>query len=220
MSRTRIKICGITRLEDALLAAELGADAIGFVFAPSRRQIAPAEARRIVRALPSFVTTVGVFVDDPLEHVRSVQSVSGMDRVQLHGDETPDFVERLGLRTIKAIRVRSRGDVTSAAAFAHVAEALLFDAPAGGSGRRFDLELLTCADSPLPPFFLAGGLDASNVAAALRESDATAVDVASGVESAPGYKDPDRLAQFVDAVRRFDRERAEPAAPTVDRSVA
>jgi phosphoribosylanthranilate isomerase len=205
MRPTRIKVCGVTRLEDARLAAELGADAVGFVFAASRRQVSAADVRRIVRALPSFVTTVGVFADHAPEAVRAAVAIAGVDRVQLHGDETPAFVEGLGLRSIKAIRVRDRADVNAAASFVHVAEGLLFDAAAGGSGARFDLGLL--AGATPRSFVLAGGLDASNVADALDQSGATAVDVCSGVEGAPRYKDPDKLAAFIDAVRCFDRVR-------------
>lgn len=201
MRRTRVKICGVTRLEDAEVAALLGADAIGFVFAPSKRFIAPAEARRIARRLPPFVTTVGVFRDQAADHIRRVVDVSGVDRVQLHGAETPAFVEMLDLPAIKAIAVRGPADVARARRFA---VPILFDAVEPGSGASIDLRAFD--DQPLPrASAIAGGLSADNVGDVIARLAPGGVDVATGVESAPGIKDRARLDAFFRAVDQADR---------------
>lgn len=201
MSRTRVKICGVTRLEDAELAVELGADAIGFVFAPSKRLIAPAEARRIARRISPFATTVGVFRDQAADDVRRVVDVSGVDRVQLHGAETPAFVEMLDLPTIKAIAVRGPADVARARRYA---APILFDAVEPGAGARIDLRAF--ADPPRPRgFSIAGGLTPENVADVIAALAPACVDVATGVESAPGIKERARLEAFFRAVAQADR---------------
>lgn len=207
---THVKVCGVTNADDARAIVAAGATVVGFVFAPSPRRITPEDARAIVRALPSFVTTVGVFVDAPVELIREARAVSGVDRVQLHGDEEHDTiasVQACGARVIKAIRVRSATDIQRAERFVGVADALLFDAPAPGSGQRFDWAAFAGQTSTRAPFVVAGGLDASNVASALHATGASAVDVSSRVEvdGSPGRKCPEKVAAFVDAVAAFDR---------------
>lgn len=204
---TRIKICGITRVEDALAAARAGADAIGLVFyAPSPRNVDVAAAAAIVAALPPFVTAVGLFVDpDHGEVERALRSLR-LDLLQFHGDETPQFCERFGLPYIKAIRVRPETDLLEYARRFERARGLLLDAYVsgmhGGTGERFDWSLIP-ADVGLP-VVLSGGLAPENVADAIRQVRPWAVDVSSGVEAAKGIKDPDRIREFMSGVRDAD----------------
>ncbi|CAM5496906.1 phosphoribosylanthranilate isomerase [Rhodanobacter lindaniclasticus] len=209
---TRIKCCGMTRVGDALLAARLGADAIGLVFtARSRRQLTPARAREIVAALPPFVATVALFMDDEAARVRQVIDEVRPALLQFHGNEGDDWCAQFGRPFVKAIAM---GDGASALPRLREyprAAGLLLDGhvagEAGGSGKAFDWSLLP--DDLVQPVILAGGLHAGNVGDAVRAARPWAVDVASGVESAPGIKDPARLEAFIRAVRAAD---AEPAA--------
>jgi len=204
---TRIKICGITRSEDAFAAAEAGADAIGLVFyPPSPRNIDPVRARDIVRALPAFVTTVGLFVDPSDELVRRTLDIVPLDLLQFHGAESPELCERFGRPYLKAIRVRPEVDLLECARRYEGARALLLDAYVdgthGGTGTRFDWGLVP---SRLPrPVVLSGGLDPGNVAEAVRRVRPWAVDVSSGVEQAKGIKDPVRIREFIAGVRDAD----------------
>ncbi len=202
MSATRVKICGITRLADALEAVRLGADALGFNFWPgSRRHVTPAAARDILRRLPPLVTAVGVFVNQPEEEIRAAAAASGVQVLQLHGDETPELCARLPLPVVKAVPADRAQDVDRLRAYG--AAAILLDTPTagfGGSGRVFDWSLADGIPSALP-VILAGGLLPENVADAVRRLRPYAVDVASGVESSPGVKDAGRMARFVAAVR-------------------
>jgi phosphoribosylanthranilate isomerase len=199
----RIKICGITRLDDALLAAELGADALGFNFWPgSKRFIEPEAAQEIVARLPPFVTPVGVFVNQEPHHVLYASALARTAAVQLHGDEEPRDCAGHVLPVIKAFRLSGPDDLAAVARYGTVA-AVLLDAPSegfGGSGRTFDWELARSAAGQ-KPLVLAGGLTADNVAEAIRRVRPWAVDVASGVESSPGVKDPDELARFIRAAQ-------------------
>lgn len=196
----RVKICGITNLEDALLAVEAGADALGFVFAPSPRRVTPQEAGRICRELPPFVVRVGVFVDAPLEEVRAVAESCGLDAVQLHGSEPPEYCRKVGRRVIKALRVRESLDTASLAAYP--VQAFLLDsydaARPGGTGRSFDWGLVRDLRFPRP-FILAGGLTPANVARAVALLRPYGVDVSSGVEreGQPGKKDPQKVKLFI-----------------------
>jgi len=204
---TRIKCCGMTRVEDALLAARLGADAIGLVFtARSKRQVALARAREIVVALPPFVATVALFMDDNADLVRQVIEEVQPTLLQFHGSETDEWCVQFGRPFLKAIAM---GD--GAAALPRLcdypdAAGLLLDGhgfgEAGGSGKAFDWSLLP--GELTQPVILAGGLHAGNVADAVRLLRPWAVDVASGVESSPGVKDPDKLAAFIHAVRAVE----------------
>jgi phosphoribosylanthranilate isomerase len=210
--RIGVKVCGLTRVEDGRAAAAAGADAVGFVFWPrSPRVVAPERAREIASALPPFVARVGVFVDeDPAAITRIAQQV-GLDVVQLHGDEPLADLDRLPRRVVKALRL---GDGARAAIGAWSARGagILLDAgmpgQPGGTGRRLDWPAVRALRDSAPWLMLAGGLDASNVAEAIRVASPDAVDVSSGVESAPGVKDPERVAAFVRAARAAGEERA------------
>jgi phosphoribosylanthranilate isomerase len=198
----RVKICGITRLEDALHAAEVGADALGFNFWPeSKRYIEPRAAAEIIRRLPPFVTPVGVFVNARRNDVLRAIDRSGVAVAQLHGDESPSLCRRISWPLIKAIRVE--GPASLAALARYRVSAFLLDAPSpgyGGSGETFDWGALAAGwgDARV---ILAGGLNARNVAAAIRTVRPYGVDVASGVESAPGIKDPDQVGRFITAAK-------------------
>jgi phosphoribosylanthranilate isomerase len=204
---TRVKICGITRVEDAVAAARLGADAIGLMFyPPSPRCVTPEQARRIGRALPPFVTLVGVFVDPAPEELRAVLAQVPLHLLQFHGDETPEFCSGFGPDYIKAARVRPGLDLVQYAARYGAARGLLLDAfvpgAHGGTGQSFDWALIP-RELPLP-VVLSGGLEASNIAEAVRRVRPWAVDVSSGVESAKGIKDPARISAFIRGVRDAD----------------
>ena len=204
MSPPRVKICGVTRLEDALQAARLGADALGFNFWPgSKRFLAPAAARSIVERLPPFVTPVGVFVNQPEAEIRRAAEESGVRVLQLHGDEPPELCARLPLPVVKAVRVGAALPLDALRAYP--VAAFLLDAPSagyGGSGAAFDWSLAEGV-AGLGPLILAGGLTPENVAAGVRRVRPYAVDVASGVESAPGVKDVSKMARFIAAAREI-----------------
>jgi phosphoribosylanthranilate isomerase len=208
----RIKICGITRVADAIAAAEAGADAIGLVFARSPRQVGVREARRIVAALPPFVSAVGVFVNPrPASVLRVVEAV-GLSEVQLHGEEPAGMLGQLaGMRVIKALRVRDRRFLEQLQVYADAGvSGILLDAfsskARGGSGKRFDWDLVgglrrAGALDGSPPLILAGGLTPQNVKAGIRAVRPWGVDVSSGVEDSPGIKNAELMERFVSAVR-------------------
>lgn len=202
-ARTRVKICGITRPEDALAAVRCGCDAIGLVFyAPSPRNVSPEIAADIVARLPPFVNAVGLFVDAGEDEVASVLTRVRLDLLQFHGEETPVQCRRYGLPYMKAIRVQSGANLLQYAADYSDAKALLFDTytagVAGGTGQVFDWNLIP---KNLPqPVVLAGGLNADNVAAAIRQVRPYAVDVSGGVEAAKGIKDAEKMAAFMRGV--------------------
>jgi phosphoribosylanthranilate isomerase len=200
---TRVKICGITNLEDALFAAEAGADALGFVFyAKSPRCIVPDRAREIILRLPPFVAKVGVFVNEELDQVEKIMACCHLDYAQLHGDETPEQVAALAPRAIKAVRVRSMADVERLRDYR--AAAYLLDAyhptKPGGTGETWDWELATAAKQ-YGPIILAGGLTPDNVVGAIKRVHPYAVDVSSGVEAAPGIKDHQKVRRFIIAAK-------------------
>jgi phosphoribosylanthranilate isomerase len=203
---TRVKVCGITNLEDALAALEAGADMLGFNFyARSLRYLKPAEARKIIEHLPEHVSCVGIFVNESAPaDVERIAREAGLHAVQLHGDETPEFCQSLrGLTTIKALRVGADFDVESAAAFQ--TDAVLLDAyvagERGGTGHTFDWTLATLTRERVARLFLAGGLNPDNVATAVAAVRPYAVDVCSGVETAPGRKSPQLMRRFVEMVK-------------------
>ena len=204
---TRIKHCGITSLDDAHLAAEAGAWALGMIFWPgSPRRCALDEAQLIGTALRRTVHLTGVFVNQRLDEIDLAVQAAGLAFVQLHGDEGPAFcgevARRTGAKVIKAVRVRSRATLQAAAAY-HT-DLLLLDAHVegmpGGTGRTVDWDLVRRAKL-VPPLILSGGLNPGNVAEAIAATQPFAVDVASGTESAPGVKDPALLRAFHEAVR-------------------
>jgi len=200
----KVKICGITILEDALAAVEAGADALGFVFyPPSPRHIHPEQAADIIRRLPPFVQTVGLFVDAELSIVNTTADRCGLDVVQLHGDETPGYCESVRRRVIKAFRVRDISSLDSL--LQYQVSGCLLDAwsPAapGGTGQSFNWEIAAVAAAQRP-IILAGGLTPDNVAEAVRRVQPYAVDVSSGVECAPGRKDIDKVRTFITRARQ------------------
>jgi phosphoribosylanthranilate isomerase len=209
MSRTRVKICGITRVEDALLACELGADAIGIVMTPSSPRCVSIERARAIRdALPAFVDAVVLTHDLPAERVRAIVDAVQPDRVQFHGSEDAAFCEDFGVRYIKAIGMDGDVDVRTLASRHPRAAGFVLDGhppgQQGGRGKTFDW-------SRIPrdldrPILLAGGLNPSNVGEAIRAVRPWAVDLASGVESAPGIKDAAKLRAFFAAVHAADAE--------------
>jgi phosphoribosylanthranilate isomerase len=197
---TRIKICGITTPEDALTAVEAGADALGFVFyKESPRHIFPEEAARIINLLPPFVQAVGLFVNEAPEVVNQVSRNCRLGLVQLHGDETPDYCRRIEQRVMKAFRVRSLTCLDPIADYR--LSGCLLDAYSpsfyGGTGTSFNWEIAQEAVKRGHKIVLAGGLTPDNVAEAIRQVHPYAVDVSSGVESAPGKKDADKIRQFI-----------------------
>ncbi|HEV7394137.1 MAG TPA: phosphoribosylanthranilate isomerase [Burkholderiales bacterium] len=204
---TAVKICGITRVEDALVAARCGAHAIGLVFyRPSPRYVEPRAAAEIVRALPPFVTPVGLFVDAAEDEVRSVAADTGVQLLQFHGSEPPEFCARFGLPFLKVVRVRPGVDLLQYARDFHGAKGLLLDAFQeglhGGTGATFDWALIPPA-LPLP-VVLSGGLSPQNVGVAIRRVKPAAVDVSSGVEASKGIKDAAKIAAFISGVRNAD----------------
>lgn len=204
---TRIKICGITREQDALEAARCGADAIGLVFYErSPRHVDIARAAQLAAVLPPFVTIVGLFVDAEPSFVRDVLAAVPLDLLQFHGDETPEYCAQFGRPYLKAIRVKSGVDLLQCAARFSTAKALLLDAYVagvpGGTGATFDWDLIP-RQLPLP-VILSGGLGPENVAAAVERVRPYAVDVSSGVEAAKGIKDAAKVAAFINEVKRID----------------
>lgn len=196
---TRVKVCGITTLEDALRAAELGADALGFIFYPgSPRYIPPPEAAEIIRGLPPFVASVGVFVDCPSGDIDSIAAACSLTAVQLHGSETPEFCDQFRMKVIKAFRVR---DALLPPEIDHYrTDAILLDAfvegSHGGTGKTSSWEVAREAKR-FGRVILAGGLNCENIRNAIETVRPYAVDVSSGVETLPGKKDPIRLAEFL-----------------------
>jgi len=199
----RVKICGLTRVEDAELAIELGAWALGLIFAPgSPRRVRPADAERIAAAGRRRAEVAGVFVNAPLDEVARLHTRIGFTVVQLHGDEGPSYAtevhRRTGAQVIKAHAVRDRGDVQALDAFRDVAFHMV-DLPKDGSGGTVDAELVRGRRSSVP-LILAGGLTPENVAEAAAAVQPYAVDTASGTEAEPGVKDPDKLRGFFAAI--------------------
>jgi phosphoribosylanthranilate isomerase len=201
---TRIKVCGITRPEDALAAVDAGVDAIGLVFyPPSPRYVNLAQAIEIVTCLPPFVTTVGLFVDMPIADIRQVIQAVGIDLVQFHGHETAAICGEIKHPWIRAIRMQDNLDLVSTCSDFTTARGILLDAYCpgvpGGTGMAFDWSRIPATLSG--KIILAGGLHPNNVAQAVREVCPYAVDVSGGVESSPGIKDQAKIAQFVAQVR-------------------
>jgi phosphoribosylanthranilate isomerase len=195
-----IKVCGTTNEDDALLAVALGADAVGFVFAPSKRQIAPQIAGDIVKRLPPEIVTVGVFQDEPPERVLSIAHLAGLRAVQLHGHEPPTTARWLNSRLPMVIQAFPAGDPRVRSAGAYGAHVILLDAPSPGSGQLFDWSL--AAELPAGQrLMIAGGLTPDNVGAAITRSRPWGVDAVSGIERQPGRKDPIKLREFIAAAR-------------------
>ncbi|MCH7884286.1 MAG: phosphoribosylanthranilate isomerase [Planctomycetes bacterium] len=210
---TRVKICGITSLEDAQVAIDAGAHALGFVLADSPRRVTPDLAGRIVRALPPMVTTVGVFVDAPIEWVEETLEATGLHTVQLHGREEPQYCASVSRPVIKRIRMddHSTPETLQAQLDRYDVSGFLLD-PGAGDGRRFDwrrfagigLSGPSARGSSARRLMVAGGLDSDNVGEAIKLLRPYAVDVCTGVESAPGRKDAIKILAFLRAVEQAD----------------
>lgn len=214
--RTWIKFCGTTSLADALASAEAGAGALGFIFAPSKRQVRPDAARQIIKDLPSSIERIGIFMNESLDTIRRIAEETGLTGVQLHGNEPAESVARLKaepvgghhLRVIKTVIMN--GDfhlqLEKFVTAASPPDAILLDSGAG-SGKTFDWcgvrSFLTGTEMK---FIVAGGLNPENVSVALRMFHPYGVDVVSGVETSPGKKDPEKLKAFVAAVRNAEKE--------------
>jgi phosphoribosylanthranilate isomerase len=201
----RIKICGITNEQDALAAARFGADALGFIFAPSPRRISPEKARQIIKALPPMVQTVGVFVDEDLGEVSFVAEMCGLDILQFHGSESAEYCDSFDQRVIKAVRLRKPQDLEGLAKYHGVVRALLLDTylpdRLGGTGMTFNWQWAVEAGK-YGRIILAGGLNPENVADAINMVKPYGVDASSSLEQSPGVKDHQRMMQFIEAVRR------------------
>lgn len=203
--RTRVKICGITRREDGLAAAQLGADAIGLVFyEPSPRYVTPAAAANIISVLPAFVSKVGLFVDASASYVEETLATVRLDLLQFHGDEPPAFCQQFGVPYIKALRMHEDVDVLAYTRDHSHAVGILLDTykqgVVGGTGQVFDWSQIP-AKVPMP-VILAGGLSPENVAEAIKQVQPYAVDVSGGVEAAKGIKDAAKIAALMNEVKR------------------
>jgi phosphoribosylanthranilate isomerase len=209
VSRTRIKICGITRNCDALAAVEAGADALGLVFYPaSPRAVTVDDAELIIASLPPLVSLVGLFVNATAGQVQQVCSRLPLDLLQFHGNESADFCAGFELPWMKALRVASDSNVAEMMEPYSAASAILLDTwragTPGGTGESFNWDLVPAQTGQT--LVLAGGLNAGNVAAAIEQVHPFAVDVSGGVEISPGIKDPREMAKFVAAVRSAESE--------------
>jgi phosphoribosylanthranilate isomerase len=195
----KVKVCGITNQRDAEAAAVYGADALGFVFAPSPRRLAPQLAKKIVKALGPFISSVGVFVNEKPSEIMAIVEEVGLTAVQLHGDESAASLKKIsGVRVIKAFRVAKTVDLYEVRGYSP--DAFLFDAKVegayGGTGNSFDWKIMKNFDGKAP-FILSGGLNPSNVREAIAVARPYAVDVSSGVERQPGTKDADLIKEFI-----------------------
>ena len=206
--RTRVKICGFTRVDEAVYAARLGVDAIGLVFyPPSPRHVEIEQAVRIVKALPAFTSVVALFVDEQEARIREVLAQVAIDCIQFHGEESAEACRIYGKRYIKAVRMKNTIDISALALHYHDAAGLLLDAyhpdAKGGTGSQFDWDLIPKHCSL--PIILAGGLDATNAKQAVATVKPYALDVSSGVEASKGIKDSLKMAAFIKQVNEGDR---------------
>ena len=202
----RVKVCGITRSEDAIAAVQCGVDAIGFVFWPhSARYIDPESARRIAEVIPPFICTVGVYVDPDAAWVEETARVAKLNLLQFHGDESPEFCNQFPQPYIKAIRVKPDADLLQYAQRYGAAKGLLLDTYAadmpGGTGHAFNWQLIPQQLSL--PLILSGGLNPDNVARAIKQTQPWAVDVSSGVEASKGIKDEKKIIAFMQGVKQL-----------------
>lgn len=206
--RTRIKICGINHRDDALKAVECGADAIGLIFVEkSPRYASLTDARVIAESLPPFVTVVGLFMDAPAETVREALNVVPINLLQFHGDESPEYCDQFEMPYIKVLRMRDNVNIVAFAQEYPNAAGILLDTyhkgVGGGTGQSFDWSLIP--DDISFPLILAGGLNPENVASAVETVKPYAVDVSSGVESAPAVKDHKKIEQFIQEVLKVGK---------------
>jgi phosphoribosylanthranilate isomerase len=210
MAKIAVKICGITNLKDATIAVDLGADALGFIFAHSPRQITPQKARDIIDTIPPLVKTVGVFVNRGQAAIEEIIHYCGLDLVQLHGDEPPIFCHAFMPCTIKALRIKDESSLHSIQTYHGNVRALLLDAyskeKVGGTGKTFDWELALRIKKLGIPIILSGGLGPSNIVRAISSVKPYAVDVNSGVEEHPGKKSHNLIRDLMKKVKLWTGE--------------
>ncbi|WP_346728988.1 phosphoribosylanthranilate isomerase [Lederbergia citrea] len=203
----KVKICGILTTEAAAAASEAGANMLGFVFADSKRRIAPEKAGEIIKQLPEHVKFAGVFVNETYENIIRIAETAKLDYIQLHGDESPEFCKRLPLPVIKAFSIKEKTDLDKISDYD--CAYYLLDSPGvkyrGGSGIPFDWSLLADLDIPKEKIILAGGLDVENVVAAIKTVRPAVIDVSSGVETA-GEKDLKKIKAFIREAKCEERE--------------
>jgi phosphoribosylanthranilate isomerase len=204
---TQVKICGITNKEDAMCAADCGATALGFIFyPPSPRYVKPENARKIIRALPKEIVKVGVFVNEKADEIKKVVKYCGLDMIQFHGDESPEYCRDLpASRIIKAIELKDEDDLNHV--LNYDVAALLVDSRHaglyGGTGRKANWDL-ACRVKNKKPLILSGGLNEDNIAQAIKDVASHGIDINSSVESEPGKKDHAKLARIFDIIRAVD----------------
>lgn len=200
----KIKVCGITNLEDALAAHSCGSDAIGFIFAKSPRRMTKEMARRIAFHLPPFIQLVGVFVDEERETVKEIARYCRLNILQFHGNETPEYCMSFNRRVIKAVHIKDLSDIERMTPYQGIASSFLLDTYhpkyAGGTGQSFDWSIARRARE-IGPVILAGGLNPDNVQEAIRSVQPYAVDVGSGVEASPGKKDHQKIRLFIERAK-------------------
>ena len=198
----KVKICGITRYDDAYASYYLGASFIGFIFAESPRHIDPERAKRIIELIPSSIEKVGVFVDEKIEEVNHIADYCGLDIVQLHGEESPEYCSSVKKRVFKAFRIRKIEDIEAISSYN--VEGYLLDTfvpgRAGGTGKSFDWDIAVSAKKVACPLILSGGLGPENVQKAIKRVHPEVVDVGSGVEASPGIKDHKKIETFMERV--------------------
>lgn len=199
---TKVKICGLMEKEHVAVAVEAGADAIGFVFAPSKRQITVEKAQELAKDIPSTVLKIGVFVNPTKEELEKAYYEVPLDLIQFHGNESPDFVQSANYPSIKALTIRNEEDVERAKQYE--TDFFLFDAPQAGSGITFDWQLMQGNEVPQEKVILAGGLNAENVVEAIQRVKPHMVDVSSGVER-NGVKDNEKIRTFINAAKDEER---------------
>ena len=206
----RVKICGITHMADAEAAVEFGADALGFIFAKSPRQITPQKAKDITRSISPFVKTVGVFVNEQPAKIREIMDFCGLDLVQLHGNEPVSACSDLAPRVIKAFRVQGEEILLQITDYKGHVRAILLDAYQkglnGGTGKTFDWRLAVKSKETGIPMMLSGGLGPENIQEALERVNPFAIDISSGMEKRPGIKDHGRMRIFMDKIKDYERK--------------
>ncbi len=204
----KVKICGITNPQDASMAVELGVDALGFILAPSPRQVTPEKVRDIIDNLPPFLQTVGVFVDEDLTTIRDILDFCGLDMIQLHGNEPPEFCREMMPHTVKAFRLKDASSLSLIRLYQGQVRALLLDTYQdgikGGTGKYFDWNLAIKAGELGMPVILSGGLRPANIQRAISTVKPYAVDVNSGIEESPGKKSPLLMKQLMENIRKVE----------------